>query len=287
MRVASDPALEDTMLLVGRVSSHPAIVMQLDDQVAVPRRLEDRVLDLVEAGGLVGRSEEDGRLLRVQPPLPKEPGLVVIAALQDVIQLGQTDQVHLAPMQDPRFPKPVDPILALHEDLITVPPMPGQVAIQNVLDAGTVIQEAQQGVPVLLGVLDRVSHDDDIEAPLFPREAISLPFPLRDQRGPVADIDEEAAAPLFIEREVHVVPLVLPEQLDDRIEGGLVINKANLEEEPDFAHPHLSLRFTRTTAGAPARTRRPPACRYRSSGYLPAQALRRTPWPRSGGGRPR
>ena len=113
--------------------------------------------------------------------------------------------------------------------------MLGQVAIQNVLDAGAVIQKAQHGVPVLLDVLDRVPHNDNIEAPLLPREAIPLPFPLRDQRRPVADIDEETADPLFIEREVHVVSLVLLEQLDDWIEGGLVIDKAYLEEEPDFA----------------------------------------------------
>ena len=62
--------------------------MQLDDQVEVSRRLEDRILDLVEAGGLVGRSEEDGGLVRVQPPPLKEYSLVVIAALKDVIQLG-------------------------------------------------------------------------------------------------------------------------------------------------------------------------------------------------------
>src|SRR6266446_2009941 len=165
--------------------------------------------------------------------------------------------------------------------------MPGQVAIQNVLDAGAVIQEAQQGVPVLFGMPDRVPHDDDIEAPLLLCEAIPLPLPLCDQRGPVADIDAEAADPLFLEREVHVVPLVLAEQLDDRIEGGLVIYEAHLEEELDFGHPHLSRRFTHTTAGAPARTRRPPACRYRSSGCLPAKAPPRTPGPRSGGGRPR
>ena len=118
--------------------------------------------------------------------------------------------------------------------------MPGQVAIENVLDAGAVIQEAQQGVPILLGVPYRVPHDDDIEAPLLPREAVPLPFPFRDQRGPIANI-EKAADPLFIKREIYVVPLVLPEQVDDRIEGGLVIHKAHLEEEPDFAHPHLSL----------------------------------------------
>src|SRR5262249_58754579 len=94
--------------------------------------------------------------------------------------------------------------------------------------------------------------------------------------GPVADIDEEAAAPLFLEREVHVVLLVLPEQLDDRIEGGLVIDKAHLEEEPDFGHPHLTLRFIRTTAGVPAHTRRLPACRYQSSSYLLAKTRPRT-----------
>src|SRR5256885_376043 len=58
VRIVSDPALEDTMLRVGCVSSHPAIVMQLDDQVKVPRCLEDGVLHLVEAGGLIGRSEK-------------------------------------------------------------------------------------------------------------------------------------------------------------------------------------------------------------------------------------
>src|SRR5262245_32974932 len=100
----SDPALEDTMLLVGCISPHPAIVMQLDDQVEVPRHLEKRVLHFVEAGGLIGRSEKDSGLLRIQPPPPKEHGLIVIAALKDVIQLGQTDQVHLALMQAPRFP---------------------------------------------------------------------------------------------------------------------------------------------------------------------------------------
>src|SRR5262249_16720211 len=283
----SDPTLEDAMLRVGSVSSHPAIMMQLNNQVKIPRRLEDRVLDLVEAGGLIGRCKEDGGLLRIQPPPSQEHCLVIITALKDIIQLGGTDQVHLAPMQNPRFPKPVDPILAFHEELITVPRMPGQIAIQNVLDARTVIQEAQHGVPVLLGIPDRVPDDDDIEAPLLPREAITLLFPLRDQRGPIAYIEAEAAESLFLEREVHVVPLVLPEELDDRIKGGLMIDKAHLEEEFDFGHPHLSLRFTRTTAGAPAHTRRLLACRYRSSGCLPATGLRRMLGPRSGGGRPR
>src|SRR5215510_4276672 len=216
------------MLLVGRISSHPAIVMELDNQVEVPRRLEDRVLDLVEAGGLIGRSEEDDRLLRIQPPPPQEPGRIVIAALKDVIELGQANQVHRAPMQAPRGLKLVDPILALHEDMITVLWMLGEVAIENVLDPSAVIQEAEQSVPVLLGVADRVPHDDDIEIPLVLREAIPLPFPLCDQRGPVADIDEEAAGPLFLEREVHVVPLVLSKQFDDRIKGGLVIDKTHL-----------------------------------------------------------
>ena len=78
--------------------------MQLDDQVEVPRRLEDRVLHLVEAGGLIGRSEKHSELLRIQPPSPQERGFIVIEALKDVIQLGQTDQVHLTPMQAPRFP---------------------------------------------------------------------------------------------------------------------------------------------------------------------------------------
>src|SRR5215510_8210216 len=168
------------MLLVGRISSHPAIVMQLDDQVKVPRRFEDRILDLVEAGGLIGRSEEDGRLLRIQPPPTQASGRIVIAALKDVIELGQADQVHRAPMQAPRGPKLVDPILALHEDMITVLWMLGEVAIENVIDPSAVIQEAEQSVPILLGVADRVPHDDDIETPLFLREAISLPFPLCD-----------------------------------------------------------------------------------------------------------
>jgi hypothetical protein len=69
--------------------------MQLDNQVEVPRRLEDCVLNLVEAGGLIGRGEKDGGLLWLQPPLPKEHGLIFIAALKDVIQFGKTDQVHL------------------------------------------------------------------------------------------------------------------------------------------------------------------------------------------------
>src|SRR5262245_28337168 len=150
--------------------------------------------------------------------------------------------------------------------------MTGQVAIENVLDAGAVIQEAQHSVSVFLGVPDRVSHDDDIEAPLLPREAIPLPFPLRDQRRSVANIDAKAADPLFIKREIYIVSLVLLEQVDDRIEGGLVIYKAHLEEEPDLVHPHLSLRLIHTTAGALAHTRRPPVCRYRSSGYLPVEA---------------
>src|SRR5262245_20293473 len=192
------------MLLVGRISSHPAIVMELDDQVEVPRRLEDRVLDLVEAGGLIGRSEEDSRLLRIQPPPPQESGRIVIAALQDVIQLGQPDQKHRAPLQAPRCPELVDPILALDEDMSAVLWITHQVAIKNVLDTSAMIQEAKQSIPVLLGVADRVPHDDDIEAPLSLREAIPLPFPLRDQRGPVADIDEEAAEPLFLEREVQI-----------------------------------------------------------------------------------
>src|SRR5262245_8258329 len=108
--------------------------------------------------------------------------------------------------------------------------MPGQVAIENVLDAGAVIQEAQHGVAVLLGVPNRVPHNDDIEAPLLPRETISLPFPLRDQCGPVANIDTKAADPLFLKRKIYIVPLVLPKQVDDRIKGSLMIHKAHLEE---------------------------------------------------------
>src|SRR5215475_9857941 len=102
--------------------------MQLDDQVEVLRRLKDRVLHLVEASGLIGWSKKDSRLLRIQPPPPQERDFIVIVTLEDVIQLRQTDQVHLAPMQTPRFPQLVDPILALHEDLITVTRTPGQVA---------------------------------------------------------------------------------------------------------------------------------------------------------------
>src|SRR5262245_15718119 len=144
------------MLRVGRIASHPAIVMQLDDQVEVLRGLEDCVLHLVEAGGLIGRGEKDGGLLRIQAPPPQEYGLIVIAALQGIIQLRQTYQVHRAPMQAPRFPQLVDPILALHEELIPVLWTPGQVAIENVLDTSAVIQEAEQSAPVLLSVPDRV-----------------------------------------------------------------------------------------------------------------------------------
>src|SRR5215475_9602920 len=171
------------MLLVGRVSSHPAIVMQLDDQVEVLRRFEDRILDLVEAGGLIGWSEEDSRLLRIQPPPPQESGRIVIAALKDVIELGQADQVHRAPMQAPRGLKLVDPILALHEDMITVLWMLGEVAIENVLDPSAVIQEAEQSVPVFLGVANRVPHDNVIERPLFFTVSASTPLPISALRA--------------------------------------------------------------------------------------------------------
>src|SRR4029434_3494075 len=122
--------------------------------------------------------------------------------------------------------------------------------------------------------------------PLPSGEPTPLPFPLRDQCRSVANIDAKAADPLFIKREIYIVSLVLLEQVDDRIEGGLVIHKAHLEEEPDFAHPHLSVRLIRTTVGAPAHTRRPPAYRYRSSGYPPAKAPPRMLGLQSGGGDP-
>ena len=149
--------------------------------------------------------------------------------------------------------------------------MTGQVAVENVLDTSAVIQEAQQGAPILCGVPDRVPHDDDIEAPLLLREAIPLPFPLCDQRRPIANIDEKATDLLFIKREIHVVPLVFPEQVDDRIEGGLVIHKAHLEEKLDCAHPRLALRLTRRGRavgrrhGRASRSARDRACARRSA----------------------
>ena len=98
------------------------------------------------------------------------------------------------------------------------------------------IQETQERRAIRRGVADGVAGDHDIESRLLLREAIAVANPFIYDCRPMAEVDEEAADALLIQREKDVIAVILPKQLDDRVERRLVVDESDFEQQPAPLH---------------------------------------------------
>src|SRR5437867_8690996 len=176
----------------------------------------------------------------IQAPAQQDVLARPVAILEVGVELRQADLVHFARPEHTRLLELVDPILTLDEDLVAVTGRFLEVAVEDVLDPGAVVQEAQQRVPVGFGVAHRVARDHDVESRPLAGEPVAAAPPLFDDRRRIAQVEDSPAPPaLFIEREPHLVARVAQEQLDHRVERRLVVDEADLEQQADAPrHAH-------------------------------------------------
>src|SRR6266511_3307408 len=162
---------------------------------------------------------------------------VSVPALEIPVQLGQPDQVHLAPPLKTGLFDPLHAVPAFDEDLVAGVEIPGEVAIQNILDPRAMVEEAEEGSAVRLGA-DRVARDHDIEPTLLIRETVALADPLIHDRRAVAEVDEEPPDAFLVQGEEDVVAVVALKQLDHRVERSLVVDESDFEQHSAPGHPY-------------------------------------------------
>ena len=241
VRIFLDPALEDPVLPVRGILSHPAVVMELHDQiVAVLGRREDRVFHFVHARGFVGGRKQHSAPVGIEAPAPQQLRAVPVPSLEVPVQFRQTNQMHLAPSLETGLLEPLHAVTAFDKDLIAGVEVLREVAIQEILDPGAMVEKAEQRPAIGFSVPDRVARDHDIEPPLLLGEPVALADPLIDNRRTVAEVDEEPSHAFLVQGKEDVVAIVAPKQLDQRIERRLVVDESDFEQQPAPGHPAVS-----------------------------------------------
>ena len=163
VRERLDGALVQPVMPMRRVLAAPAVVMKLDDQIIGPCLGQDALANDIDTRWLVGGGEQHRRLGRVQTEGEKYVSSRRPVRTEQGIQLRKADPVHRRGAQGARPANLVCSVIALHENLVPGGRLLAQVAVQDVLDPGTVVDKAQQRGPVAFRIAHRIPDNDDVE----------------------------------------------------------------------------------------------------------------------------
>ena len=162
IRKCLDGPLVQLVVPMRRIFPAPTVLMKLDDQIVSPCLGQDALANDIDAGRFVGGSKQYSRLRGVQAKRAKNVTPRRLQWPEQGVELWQTDLVYGGCAHGARQANLVRPVVAFHKNLVTGARLLAKIAIQDVLDAGTVVDKAQQSRVVTLRIAHCIASNYDV-----------------------------------------------------------------------------------------------------------------------------